>query len=221
MQKTRTQLIMGIIEGCKVHEKGAYRYEERTPGSEMDKLCKLIVVEGCIPKIATYFLRDGLVIKSLQSETGVWPLYFRFHPTGTKQKARFASIQKLIEQGTRGYSSEETLQYATHLANAEIDLLIEDDDYFMLLESKLIKGSGIAKLTRTKTPLSIHQLVRQQAAGKLLERDTRKTFIHGTIGAGRFAIKPSAHDLTLLSMVGSTMDDLDNIKDCPWSVLEL
>src|SRR5207249_2955117 len=211
---------MNIIEGCKVHD-GAMRSTEEKPESEMGRLRVLIGEDtenrtqanpGRIPRVSDYFLRDGLVVKEPRSETGVWPFFYRFLPPGTKRHAVVhASIRKVIEQHCTG---EDILKYAEYIGNAEIDLLIEDNEWFMFLEAKL-KPS----FTQS-TPLNIHQLVRQHVQGKLLEKIERKHFIHGTVGVGKFQFEPNEHDKVMLNMVGSSPGDIQEIMDCPWSLLE-
>lgn len=73
--------------------------------------------------------------------------------------------------------------------DSEIDILIEDIDYFVFIEAKFPKQGHNVKFE----PGEVHQLVRQYVQGRILENIMNKSFAFATIGAKN----GQAIDLTL------------------------
>ena len=69
--------------------------------------------------------------------------------------------------------------HISRLADTEIDILVEDTEYFVFIEAKEVRGQSKAKFE----PGEVHQLVRQYVQGKVLEKTVAKTFALATIGA--------------------------------------
>ena len=65
------------------------------------------------------------------------------------------------------------------IGDTEIDILIEDCEYFVFVEAK---NAPEGKKPKFETTGDVHQLVRQYLQGKLLEKVISKTFAYATIG---------------------------------------
>ena len=71
------------------------------------------------------------------------------------------------------------IPHIQRLADTEIDILIEDRDYFVFVEAKNVQEGRKAKFENIG---GVHQLVRQYLQGKLLEKMISKMFALATIG---------------------------------------
>jgi hypothetical protein len=114
-------------------------------------------------------------------ETSVYPLYYYWtHHNGfTRQKhMRDQLLQTLLTENATTPDAD-LLNHVGRVVNTEIDILIEDLDYFAFVEVKQPTPGG-RPIWQNKD--GVHQLVRQYAQGKILERLISKTFAFGTIG---------------------------------------
>ena len=89
-------------------------------------------------------------------------------------KQILAAYKRLFPEVVHPLSKDELYKHLPSVADAEIDLLIEDADYFMLIEAKNPPPGKKAKFEKGG---GVHQLVRQCLQGKILERLINKVFL--------------------------------------------
>jgi len=122
---------------------------------------------------------SNLVVKEPRWEISVYPLYYFFaaggHPKGVEvSKQILAAYKRLFPEVVHPLSKDELYKHLPSVADAEIDLLIEDADYFMFIEAKNPPPGKKAKFVKGG---GVHQLVRQCLQGKILERLINKVFL--------------------------------------------
>ena len=121
---------------------------------------------------------------------------FRFRNLGTKQTCIPFTTTGLTRKAcptNRSYSrivesfdtnpdtapENSLIPHIQRIGDTEIDILIEDREYFVFVEAKNVPEGKKAKFEKTG---GVHQLVRQYLQGKLLEKMISKTFALATIG---------------------------------------
>ena len=108
------------------------------------------------------------------------------------------------------------------IADAEIDLLVEDIGYFILIEAKkpLLPGQKPVFGQR----YGLHQLVRQYLQGLFLAKVTQKDFLMATIGTGLEApyeltglekgyLKAFGKDIQSLTLPDFNWTIFDSVRD--------
>ena len=138
-------------------------------------------------------------------ETNVWPLYYYWINTpGLEHRDVYVkTIESVQEQF--GAVPDHLVPKIESFADTEIDILIEDEDYFVFIEAKLVAPGRAARFGRNKE--GVHQLVRQQLQGKILEKLIDKQFALATIGANQgnpVEVFPEDSDRELLQLFGQT-----------------
>ena len=101
------------------------------------------------------------------------------------------------------------------LVSTEIDILVEDAQYFAFIEAKETKSGRRATFQKQG---GVHQLVRQYAQGCALQRLIKKKFAFATIGAnnGRILeISLNPIERALLRLVSEDKDTL-RVVDISW-----
>jgi len=173
--------------------------------------------------IGECFLRRGagLEIKEPRWETNVYPLYYYLWKQGYRGRKLYNQV--LVEYKLRfpelapPLSRKDLYYQLQRSADTEIDLLIEDSDYFVFAE---VKDPPPGKKAKFETKGGVHQLVRQFVQGKMLEQLIRKEFLLCTVGAGSFGpLRLNDMEKGLLVAVGGPEDDL-YIKDFNWDLLD-
>ena len=172
--------------------------------------------------IGECFLRRGtrLKIKEPRWETNIYPLYYYFWVQGYRGRKLYNQVlveyKRLFPELAPPSSRDDLYHQLQRSADTEIDLLIEDSDYFIFAE---VKDPPPGKKAKFETKGGVHQLVRQFVQGKLLERLIRKEFLLCTVGAGLFGpLRLNDVEKGLLAAVGGPGDGLD-IKDFNWDLL--
>ena len=144
----------------------------------------------------------GTTIERPRYETNVWPLYFYWkHAKSQPHKDVYIRTAEAIEQHFDAIP-ERFAASARTLPDAEIDILIEDRDYFVFVEAKNVPGGGVAKF---ETKPGVHQLVRQYLQGMILEKLIAKRFALATIGANRgnsIDVPLTDDDVAMLGLFG-------------------
>lgn len=160
-----------------------------------------------------------------QWETNVYPLYYWAHGKGGGKKARdyvWDHLRTWFPTVSGAFPPEHMRVHVRAMVNSEIDILVEDADYFLFVEAKL--PSAPNKFPRTQ---GVHQLVRQYVQGRILvklikeDKTKSKTFVLATIGANggetiRIDLNPTEQEL--LRLVGEERESLE-VFDLPWSLL--
>jgi hypothetical protein len=108
-------------------------------------------------------------------------------------------------------------EYVGTVATAEIDLLIEDTEYFIFVEVKDPRENENPRFS--KGP--IHQLVRQYVQGNILAKLIEKRFMMATIKTGLSVLSDLKEpERIALAAVGHLSEDL-RICDFDWDVFNL
>lgn len=157
--------------------------------------------------------------------TNVYPLYYlaRQELTGAggepSEKQTYEFVRDICSRhfpdGLTSLAAGEVLSHMTQVANSEIDLLIEDLDYFVFIEAKFPPPGARASFRRIDR---IHQLVRQYVQGRILAKLTSKSFALATIGANggtHTTIRPNSAESALLGLIGEPAKPLDFL-DLTW-----
>jgi hypothetical protein len=95
---------------------------------------------------------------------------------------------------------------------SEIDILVEDVDYFIFVEAKIVPEGWKARFERNK--YGVHQLVNQYVQGRILEKLADKTFALATVGANNgLAIQLSLNPMeqALMHLVNDERQSLEII----------
>ena len=104
------------------------------------------------------------------------------------------------------------------IADAEIDLLVEDIGYFILIEAK--KPSLLEQKPVFGQKYGLHQLVRQYLQGLFLEKVTQKHFLMATIGTGfKSPYELTALEKAYLKAFGKDMQSL-TLPDFDWTIFD-
>ncbi len=102
--------------------------------------------------------------------------------------------------------------------DSEIDILIEDAEYFIFIEAKTVALNGKVKFEKKR---GVHQLVNQYIQGKIPEKLISKTFVLATVGANggnTLALKLTEMEGKLISLVGEEKSILF-VVDLSWDCL--
>ncbi|MGH7380878.1 MAG: hypothetical protein ACREKR_01420 [Candidatus Methylomirabilales bacterium] len=184
-------------------------------------------VRPVITEILLGYNRDDLRIEEPRRETNVYPLYYYYYEERANKERGwiyqhiFREYKRLFPEAIPTLSSstlDELYELIGHVANTEVDLLIEDCKYFVFVEAKITGAGQKPKFEKGK---GIHQLVRQYVQGRLLERAIGKEFIIATIGAGGSSpVVLNGKEKLLLSAIGEKREEL-KICDCPWTILDI
>lgn len=154
-------------------------------------------------------------IREPRWETNVYPLYYYWaHHHNVTHKEVYervlASLPRLIPSDLR--------MHVARAADTEIDILVEDGEYFVFIEAKIPADDRKVKFEKTR---GVHQLVRQYIQGRILQTLIGKTFALATIGANHeqtIEIPLNATEKKLLHAVGEERQLLE-IPDLPWGLL--
>jgi hypothetical protein len=145
-------------------------------------------------------------------ETNVYPLYYWVRDKVGRKKVYEHVFTSLPQP------QEELRVHVRAIVNSEIDILVEDADYFLFVEAKIPIDGQTIKFQMIR---GVHQLVRQYVQGRILEKCIRKPFALVTIGANsgetiRIDLNPTEQEL--LRLVGEEKESRE-IIDLPWSLL--
>jgi predicted GTPase len=160
-------------------------------------------------------------IKEPRWETNVYPLYYWAHrEVGSKRVYRYVLelLPKLFSPSNVSLTDKELRLHLRRIVNSEIDILVEDFDYFLFIEAKVATAGQKIKF---QTIAGVHQLVRQYIQGRILEKLIGKRFDLVTIGAHNaqtIKIPFNTTEQALLSVVNEEKKSLQVI-DFPWTLI--
>lgn len=162
---------------------------------------------------------SNLPIREPRWETNVYPLYYywAYHHKVSHKKVYdrvFASLRTTAVS----VPEEDLRTHVARVVNTEIDILVEDVEYFVFIEAKVVAVGQKVKFEKIG---GVHQLVRQYIQGRILETLTGKTFALATIGANneqpiKIPLNPTERDL--LRLVDEERQSLE-IPDLAWTLL--
>ncbi len=152
-------------------------------------------------------------------ETNVYPLYYWMPIIGNKR-----SYDRVLERLPNLFLTPNSQspaidlrQHLTRTINSEIDILVEDFDYFLFIEAKTPKAG---RKTKFQTLNGVHQMVRHYVQGRILEKLIDKPFALATIGANNaepLEIPLNGTEQALLHLVSEERQTLE-IQDLPWTL---
>ena len=182
---------------------------------------QIIKSQPLINEILSNCGRNDLKIENPRWETNVYPLYYYFYDGRKGPKSVFVRIfeeyQHLFSGVTTSLNRDEQYKYISTVADAEIDLLIEDTAYFIFVEAKNPLSGKKAKFQRG---YGLHQLVSQYVAGTFLEKAINKKFLISTLGVNTSVrLELNEAEKSLLRAVGEERAQL-KFNDYPWSILD-
>lgn len=160
-------------------------------------------------------------------ETNVYPLYYwAYREVGKKGACDhvLASLPNLFPTSTLSVPQEELRLHLARMVNSEIDILVEDVDYFIFIEAK---EATTGQKIKFQDKGGVRQLVRQYVQGRILEKlmeeefSLKKTFALATIGANNeqtIEIIPNPTEQALLLLIGDDKHLL-KIPDLAWTQL--
>jgi len=153
-------------------------------------------------------------------ETNVYPLYYWAYREVGKKKACdhvLASLPSLFPTSTISASipQEELRPHMARMVNSEIDILVEDVDYFVFIEAK---EATAGQKIRFQDKGGVRQLVRQYVQGKILEKLIEKVFALATIGANDAQVINISLNTTELALLQSVNDQSKSLEiiDLSW-----
>jgi hypothetical protein len=159
---------------------------------------------------------DGVDIVEPRYETSVYPLYYYWaHLHGVRHKDLGEYMFREFAADTSMIDKAQLLPQVSTLVSTEIDILIEDAEYFAFIEAKETKSGRKATFQKQG---GVHQLVRQYAQGCALERLINKKFAFATIGANNaqtLEIRLNPVERALLRLVSEDTETL-KVVDISW-----
>jgi hypothetical protein len=128
----------------------------------------------------------------------------------------------VYERVFRSFNSVPEEQLRIHIdriANSEIDILVEDIEYFVFIEAKIVAAGQKVKFENNG---GVHQLVRQYVQGRLLVPFIGKTFALATLGANNaqpIKIELNETERALIRLVGEEKQEL-TVPDLAWTLMK-
>ncbi len=154
-------------------------------------------------------------IREPRWETNVYPLYFYW---AHYRKVPHKEVYERVLASLPRFCVADLRMHVARVADTEIDILVEDVEYFVFIEAKVPKEDQKVKFEKTG---GVHQLVRQYVQGRILESLIGKTFALATIGANNaqtIEIRLNDKEQALVQLVGEERQRLE-ILDLAWTLL--
>lgn len=153
-------------------------------------------------------------------ETNVYPLYYYCFKETVIHRKVYDYVFRTLPTAGVSIPEQDVRKHVGHTVDSEIDILIEDKDYFIFLEAKEPSPKGRVKFERKS---GVHQLVHQYLQGKILEGELKgkKKFVLATIGINQGGtLKHTLHstEQALLKLVGEEQPILE-VVDLSWDCL--
>ena len=171
------------------------------------------------PVIAEIAKTCGVEITPTQPrwEHGVYPLYYLYkNNRADNLKVILQRIRDdylmFFPDASRTCSPDQMTKFVDSIANTEVDLLIEDDRYFIFVEAK---DPPEGRPARFQIRDGVHQLVLQYAQGLFLAKKINKRFFLATLGTKMNYLNLTPQDQALLSVLGDSTKEL-KFCDLSW-----
>jgi hypothetical protein len=149
-------------------------------------------------------------------EINVYPLYYWVY----HQKPVPKEVYECVFHSFRSVPEEKLRKHIDRIANSEIDILIEDIEYFAFIEAKIVPERGKVKFENKD---GVHQLVRQYVQGQILSALIDKTFVLATLGANNaqpIEIQLNETEQELIRLIGEERQQL-KVPDFPWTIMRI
>jgi len=152
-------------------------------------------------------------------EINVYPLYYYWaHYRKIIHKEVYECVFGSLPMDTVSIPEKDLRTHVARVVNSEIDILVEDVEYFLFIEAKVAIVGRKVKFENTD---GVHQLVRQYIQGRILVTLIGKQFALATIGANNaqpITIRLNETEQALLRLVGEERQLLE-IPDLAWTLL--
>jgi len=149
-------------------------------------------------------------------ETNVYPLYFYWqHGQQVSHRQVYNQVFQSLPTDNLQMPPDELRAHVGHTVDSEVDILVEDIEYFVFIEAKEVAASRRVKFEKKR---GVHQLVSQYVQGRILQKMISKVFVLATIGANEgetLNTKLNPAELSLLQLVGEHKDVL-SVVDLTW-----
>jgi hypothetical protein len=149
-------------------------------------------------------------------ETNVYPLYFYWqHGQHVSHRQVYDQVVQSLPTHKLRMPPDELRAHVGHTVDSEVDILVEDIEYFVFIEAKEPAGDRKVKFEKKR---GVHQLVSQYVQGRILQKMISKVFVLATIGANKgepLEIKLNPAELALVQFVGEDKDVL-SVVDLTW-----
>lgn len=211
-----------ILLGIDQMEASIVRRRLQRWNTDLEKMPRAIAAfqkDTITPVIAALQEARSLLYVSIREprwETNVCPLYYYW---SHRHRASHREVYKRVIESLPRPVPPDLQKQLVRAADTEIDILVEDLDYFVFLEVKIPARNGKVKFERTG---NVHQLVRQYIQGRILKRHIPKAFGLATIGANNGeAIRLDLND-TEKMLVDAVDEDgeFPEIVDLPLTLLD-
>lgn len=163
-------------------------------------------------------LADSRVLQP-RYETNVYPLYFYWrHGQKVSHREVYDRVFQSLPTDGLPMPQDQLRSHVGHTVDSEVDLLVEDIEYFVFIEAKEITPGGKVKFEKKG---GVHQLVSQYVQGRILATLIPKVFAIATIGANNgetLEIKLNPAERALLQLVGEDKECL-SVVDLTWPSL--
>ena len=174
-----------------------------------------------IPFIEALLQKENLANASVigpRYETNVYPLYYYWrHGQKVSHKEVYNSVFKSLPPEKLSMLEPQARSHVGHTVDSEVDILVEDIDYFIFIEAKEVAPGRKAKFEKKG---GVHQLVNLYVQGKILAKTISKPFFIATIGANkgeRLELKLNPVEQALLQLVDESKVAL-SVFDLSWSL---
>lgn len=152
-------------------------------------------------------------------ETNVYPLYYYWaHGQHLSHREVYDRVFRSLPVRNVSISEEQLRPHVARVVDCEIDILVEDIDYFVFIEAKeSVPGHKI----KFENKGGVHQLVRQYVQGRILQKLISKPFALATIGANNgqmLELKLNSTECALLQLVDEDKVVLP-VADISWPPL--
>lgn len=152
-------------------------------------------------------------------ETNVYPLYFYWrHRQNVSHREVYNHVFQSLPTDRLSMPQDQLRSHVGHTVDSEVDLLVEDIEYFIFIEAKEVAPGGKVKFEKKA---GVYQLVSQYVQGKILAKLISKFFAIATIGANKgetLEIKLNPAERALLQLVGEDKECL-SVVDLTWPSL--
>lgn len=152
-------------------------------------------------------------------ETHVYPLYFYWrHGQQVGHRQVYEQVFQRLPTNRFPMPQDELRAHVGHTVDSEVDILVEDVEYFIFIEAKEVEAGSKAKFEKKR---GVHQLVSQYVQGKILQNMISKAFVLVTIGANKgetLEIKLNLAERALLQLVGDDQHAL-SVVDLTWPLV--
>ena len=161
------------------------------------------------------YLSDVRVLEP-RYETNVYPLYFYWqHGQKVSHRQVYDQVFQSLPTDELRMPPDELRAHVGHTVDSEVDILVEDTEYFVFIEAKEVAAGRKVKFEKKH---GVHQLVSQYVQGRILQKMISKVFVLATIGANKgetLEIKLNSVERALLQFVGEDKDVL-SVVDLTW-----